>query len=70
MRLDLFDEIQSASDAELLRLYRRTLLRNTGGIFDHRLERLIAEIKRRSDALVAGNVFVHIETHCFPTAEG
>ena len=67
MLLDHFDEIRSASDAELLRLYRLTLLRNTGGRFDNRLERIIAEIKRRSAALVAGHRFVHIQTQHLPS---
>ena len=62
MLLDQFDEIQSVSDAELLRLYRQTLLRNTNGRLDNRLQRIIAEIKKRSDTLVVGYVFVHIET--------
>ena len=60
----LFDEIGSASDAELLRLYRLTLHRNENGRFDQRLERIIAEIKRRNAAnLTTCNAFVHIEAH-------
>ena len=43
-----FDEITTASDAELLRLYRVTLLRNRKGRLDSRLRRIITEIKRRS----------------------
>ena len=46
--LPMMDEIKSASDPELLRLYRHTLLRNHKGRFDNRLRRIIAEIKRRN----------------------
>lgn len=42
------DEIKSASDAELIRIYRATLLRNRKGRLDNRLRRIIAEIKRRN----------------------
>ena len=60
----LFDEIGSASDAELLRLYRLTLFKNEKGRFDQRLERIITEIKRRNAAnLTTCSAFVHIEAH-------
>ena len=42
------DEIKSASDSELLRIYRATLLRNREGRLDNRLRRIIEEIKRRN----------------------
>ena len=42
------DEIRDASDAELLRLYRFTLLRNRKGRLDARVMRIIDEIKRRN----------------------
>ena len=42
------DEIKSASDAELIRIYKATLLRNREGRLDNRLRRIIAEIKRRN----------------------
>lgn len=45
----LDDEIRSASNVELLRLYRYTLLRNRKGRLDNRLQRLIVEIKRRGE---------------------
>lgn len=64
MLLDHFDEIESASDSELLRLYRQTLFRNTNGRFDQRLERMIAEIKRRAEDLMTVTPFVCIETKC------
>ena len=48
MRLPLLDEIKSANNDELLRLYRFTLLRNRKGRLDDRLRRIIAEIKRRN----------------------
>lgn len=63
MLLDQFDEIQSAGDAELLRLYRQTLLRNTNGRLDNRLQRIIAEIRRRNAYnLIQGDAYVRIET--------
>ena len=59
-----FDEIESASNAELLRLYRLTLFKNENGRFDQRLERIIAEIQRRTAAnLTTCDAFVHIEAH-------
>ena len=42
------DEIKSASDAELIRIYRATLLRNRNGRLDERIRRIIDEIKRRN----------------------
>ena len=42
------DDIKSASDAELLRLYRYTLYRNRKGRLDDRVRRIIIEIKRRN----------------------
>ena len=47
----LDDEIRSASDSELLRLHRSTLLRNYKGRLDARLESIVAEIKRRSEII-------------------
>ena len=59
-----FDEIESTSNAELLRLYRLTLFKNEKGRFDQRLERIIAEIKRRNAAnLTTCDAFVYIEAH-------
>ena len=43
------DDIKSASDAELLRLYRYTLYRNRKGVLDQQLMRIIIEIKRRNN---------------------
>ena len=47
----ILDDIRSASDTELLRLYRFTLLRNRKGRLDNRLRRIIAEIKQRNPHL-------------------
>ena len=41
-------DIKSASDAELLRIYRWTLRLNRKGALDGRLKRIIAEIKQRN----------------------
>ena len=43
------DDIKSASDAELLRLYRYTLYRNRKGRLDDSVRRIIIEIKRRNN---------------------
>ena len=43
------DEIKSCSDAELLRLFRVSILRNRKGRLDNRIERILSEIKRRVD---------------------
>ena len=62
MMLDHFDEIQSASTDELLRLYRQNLIRNTNGGLDQRLERIIAEIKRRNtEKSITDTAFVSIQ---------
>ena len=45
------DEIKSASDMELIRIYKATLLRNREGRLDNRLRRIIDEIKRRNAEL-------------------
>ena len=59
-----FDEIESTSNAELLRLYRLTLFKNEKGRFDQRLERIITEIKRRNAAnITTCDAFVYIEAH-------
>ena len=44
-----FDEIQSCSDAELLRLFRVSILRNRKGRLDNRIECILSEIRRRVD---------------------
>ena len=44
----LLDEIKSASDMELIRIYKATLLRNREGRLDNRLRSIIEEIKRRN----------------------
>ena len=70
MLLDQFDEIQSTGDAELLRLYRQTLFKNTNGRLDQRLERMIAEIKRRNRAGTALEFpIVHIQAQHVPSEE-
>ena len=68
--LDHFDEIQSASDAELLRIYRQTLLRNTNGRLDNLLQRIIMEIKKRNRAgTTLEYPIVHIQTQHLPSEE-
>ena len=62
MMHDPFDDIESASDAELLRLYRLTFFRNTNRRLDQRLERIIAEIKRRNaEKSITDTAFVSIQ---------
>lgn len=61
MLLNHFDEIKSASDAELVRMYRSAILRNSSGQHDNRLKNIIAEIQRRNaDNRLDDDVFVHI----------
>ena len=42
------DDIKTASDSELLRLYRISLLHNRTGRLDDRVRRIIKEIKKRN----------------------
>lgn len=42
------DEIRSASDADLLRMYRLSVFRNKNGRRDTRLKRIRAEMVRRT----------------------
>ena len=48
------DDIRSASDSELLRMYRFTLLRNRKGRLDKRLMRIITEIRQRYSHMFQG----------------
>ena len=68
--IDHFDEIESASDAELVRIYRLAILRNQNGRHDNRLRRIIAEIqKRNANSGLDDDVFVRIEAQTLPTGD-
>ena len=70
MLLEHFDEIESASDAELVRIYRLAILRNRNGRHDDRLRRIIAEIQKRNAGRgLSDDVFVHIAAQTLPTGD-
>ena len=52
----LKDDIKTASDTELLRLYRFTLSRNRKGRLDDRVRRIIKEIKKRNTLMFESQI--------------
>ena len=56
MHKPLVDEIKSASDVELIRIYRISLLHNRKGRLDDRIRRIINEIKKRNTLMFESQI--------------